>query len=149
MGTDSKDRRRSVAAAAKARPFATRDSGYRESATRLGHRSAMSLPGARQLACELALAVCDAADARSGAEQQFVTRLHSARSFSRRDRHRRRGSVRALTPCCSDAARLLHIINFHQPDADIAIFAGNDCGVVAGGKGGDDRGFCVVLRRDT
>jgi uncharacterized membrane protein YebE (DUF533 family) len=33
----------------------------------------LSTPGARQLAYELALAVCDAADARSAAEQQFLT----------------------------------------------------------------------------
>ena len=64
----------------------------------------LSTPGARQLAYELALAVCDAADARSPAEQQFLTRLHSALALSPAETDTAEGEVRALTAVPAAAA---------------------------------------------
>lgn len=77
----------------------------------------LSTPGARQLAYELALAVCDAADARSAAEQQFLTRLHSALALSPAETDTAEEEVRALTavPAAAAAAAPSPIPSQPQP----------------------------------
>ena len=57
----------------------------------------LSTPGGRQLAYELAVAVCDAADARSAAEQQFLTELRTALALSPAETATAEGEVRELT----------------------------------------------------
>ena len=57
----------------------------------------LSTPGARQLAYELAVAVCEADDARSAAEQQFLTQLRAALALSPAETETAEGEVHALT----------------------------------------------------
>jgi uncharacterized protein (DUF697 family)/tellurite resistance protein len=77
----------------------------------------LSTPGARQLAYELALAVCDAADARSATEQQFLTELHSALALSPAETDTAVEEVRALTavPAATAAAAPPPIPSQPQP----------------------------------
>ena len=75
----------------------------------------LTTPGARQLAYELALAVCDAADARSVAEQQFLTRLHSALALSPAETDTAVEEVRALTAVPAAAAAPPPIPSQPQP----------------------------------
>ena len=57
----------------------------------------LSTSGARQLAYELAVAVCEADDARSAAEQQFLTQLRAALALSPAETESAEGEVHALT----------------------------------------------------